>query len=112
MSFTDAQRTSIGVCVAQLEELVDALRRLGVHDERVDRVSATAARLATATQARKPAGPKNAVRAALTQMRVLEEELRPSRLSAYGELSAASAELVDGYVDELAALTTSLLEEL
>jgi hypothetical protein len=49
---------------------------------------------------------------ALSQMRVLEEEMRPPRMVAYGDLPAASAELLDRLVQTLADLTNQLMDEL
>jgi len=112
MSFTDAQRTSIGVCASQIEELVAALRRLGVRSTRLEAIEAAVHELETAAGARRPEPPRNAAGAAVTRMRVLVEELRPSRLVAYGELDPAAAGLLDGYVQRLADLTAELRAEL
>ncbi|HZQ80717.1 MAG TPA: hypothetical protein VFB25_01935 [Gaiellaceae bacterium] len=110
--FTDAQRGSIGVCVSQLEELVDTLRRLGVQSSWLDEIASAVCDLEHATDARRPAPPKNAAKAAVSQMRVLEEELRPPRMRAYGDLSEASAQLLDRHIQRLATLTSLLDSEI
>jgi hypothetical protein len=110
--FTEAQRDSIGVCVSQLDELVESLKRLGVAPERLAPITAAIEDLEAATAAHRPAPPKNAVLGALSQMRVLEEEMRPSRMAAYGDISAASAAVLDRHVQKLADLTDQLIGSL
>jgi len=110
--FSDGQRRSIGVCVSQLEELVENLRRYGIAAALLTPISAALDELETATKARRPAPPRNAVMGALSQMRVLEEEMRPRRMTAYGDLSATSAELLERHVQRLADLTEHLMDEL
>lgn len=110
--FSEGQRRSIGVCVGQLEELCEALRRYGVDAARLDRIEAALGELEVATAARRPSPPKNAVMGALSQMRVLEEEMRPRRMASYGDLSEASAAVLDRHVQHLADLTTGLMDEL
>ena len=110
--FSDGQRRSIGVCVSQLEELCESLGRYGISAARLAPIQEAVNALEVATEARRPAPPKNAVMGALAQMRVLEEEMRPRRMASYGELSATSAELLDRHVQQLADLTSRLMDEL
>jgi len=75
-SFSDAQRTSIEVCLAQLRELS---RRVGA--AQLERIDEAIDAMEAATGARRPSAPQDALNAALAQMLVLEEE---RRLAAYG----------------------------
>lgn len=111
-TFSEGQRHSIGVCVSQLEELCEALRRYGIDQAHLDPIEAAIGELETATDARRPAPPKNAVMGALSQMRVLEEEMRPQRMAAYGDVSAVSAEVLDRHVQHLADVTIRVMDEL
>ena len=110
--FTDAQRGSFGVCVTQLEELVQALRGYGVASTRLDAIGAAIKELESATAAQRPRVPANRIGAALAQMLVLEEEMRPRRMAAYGEITPSAARILDEHVQRLVDLTTELIGEL
>lgn len=109
--FSDAQRGSIGVCVTQLEEFVHALRGYGVGSPLLAELELAIGALETATDARRPRVPKNRVPAALAQMRVLAEELRPRHMAGYGEVSPAAAAVLDARVGRLVELLDLLTSE-
>lgn len=102
---------SIGVCLAQLRELVHTIRSQGVDGDRLDRIGEAIEAMATATGARRPSPPRNALGAALAQMLVLEEELRPRRLAAYGALEPDAARVLDRHVQQLVDLTVELIAD-
>ena len=102
---------SIGVCLAQLRELAHTVRSQGVDGDRLDRIEAAIEAMAAATGARRPTPPRNALGAALAQMLVLEEELRPRRLAAYGALEPDAARALDRHVQRLVDLTVELIAD-
>ena len=110
--FTEAQRGSIGVCVTQLEELVHALRGFGVASPLLAELQLAIGELEAATGARRPGAPKNRVPAALAQMRVLAEELRPRHMAGYGEVTPTAAAVLDARVGRLVELLDALASEL
>ena len=110
-SFSDAQRRSIGVCLTQLRELGRTIRSYEVGAAQLERIDEAIDAMAAATGARPPSAPRNALNAALAQMLVLEEELRPRRLSAYGAIDADAEALLDAYVQQLVDLTSELISE-
>lgn len=107
--FTEAQRHSIGVCVSQLGEHLRTLRNLGIESASLTPLEHALDLLADETGAKKPQPPRNAVNATLVQMLVLEEELRPSRMTAYGDVSDAAARILDAHVQRLVELTDTLI---
>jgi hypothetical protein len=109
--FSVAQRGSIGVCVSQLGEHLHALRGFGIDGAALDRIELELAAMAAATGARRPQPPRNALNATLVQMLVLEEELRPRRMTAYGSLSGDAARVLDGYVQRLVNFTQALIAQ-
>ena len=109
--FTDAQRGSIGVCVTQLEEVVHALRGYGVASPLLAELELAIGELEAATDARRPRAPKNRAPAALAQMRVLAEELRPRHMAGYGEVSPNAAAVLDARVSRLVELLDLLTSE-
>lgn len=110
--FSDAHRRSIGVCIAQLSELTRSIRAYGVGSEQIPRIEQTLTSLAEATNAHRPVRPQNQLNAALAQMRVLEEELRPKRLRAYGALVPEAADILDRHVQQLVDLTNDLIDDI
>jgi hypothetical protein len=111
--FTAAQRHSIGVAVKQLLELVEAARGLGVDGEALDELEQALERFALAAGAgMPPPPPRNRLNAVLVQMLVLEEELRPRRLAAYGDVDPEAAMLLDEHVQRLVDLTNALGDDL
>jgi hypothetical protein len=110
--FTEAQRRSIGVCVAQLSELTQAVRGFGVGSAQLARIEETLASLAEATNARRPERAGNRLDAVLAHMLVLEEELRPQRLRAYGAVDPDGARILDRHVRQLVERTNELIAEL
>jgi hypothetical protein len=110
--FSAAQRTSIGVCVTQLSELAQAVRGYGVRAGELDQLEHAFDALAGATSARKAPPPANRLNAALAQMLVLEEELRPRRLAAYGTVDPEAARILDEHVQRLVDLTNTLIDRL
>ena len=111
-AFSAGQRASIGVCVAQLSTLTQTLRGYGVVSEQLDQLEQALESLARATRAQKPRPPRNRLNAALAQMLVLEEELRPRRLTAYGTMHPDAARILDEHVQRLVDLTSALIAEL
>jgi hypothetical protein len=109
--FNEAQQRSIGVCVSQLREHLGALRGFGIDGAALARIGLELDSMATATGARRPQPPRNALNATFVQMLVLEEELRPRRMTAYGELSDDAARLLDGHVQRLVDLTQALITQ-
>jgi len=110
--FTEAQRGSIGVCVTQLEELLHALRGFGVASPLLAELQLAIGELEATTGARRPRPPKNRVQAALAQMRVLTEELRPRRMAGYGEVTPGAAAVLDARLGRLIELLDALGGEL
>jgi len=110
--FSDAQRRSIGVCITLLSELTQAVRSYGAGGAQLPRIEETLASLAAATGAHRPGRAENRLNAALAQMLVLEEELRPKRLTAYGDLAPEAADILDRHVQQLVELTGELIAEL
>jgi hypothetical protein len=110
--FSAAQRTSIGVCITQLLELTQAVRGYGVRADELDQVDQALEALAGATGARKAPPPANRLNAALVQMLVLEEGLRPRRLAAYGPVDPEAARILDDHVQRLVDLTNTLIDRL
>ena len=110
--FSAAQRSSLGVCVAQLSDLAQTLRGYGVVSVQLGQLEQALESLARATGAQKPRPPRNRLNAALAQMLVLEEELRPRRLAAYGAISPDAARILDEHVQRVVDLTNALLAEL
>jgi len=111
-TFSDAQRTSIGVCLTQLRELGRTIRSYAVGAAQLERIGEAIDAMAAATRARPPSAPRNALNAPLAQMLVLEEELRPRRLSAYGTIDANAEALLDAHVQQLVDLTSELISEM
>jgi hypothetical protein len=110
--FSVAQRGSIGVCIAQLSELLQTVRSFRVEPELVEELEETLQSLERATEARLPAPPRNRLTAALVQMLVLEEELRPKRLSAYGAVQPEAAIVLDQHIERLTDLTNAVIDRL
>lgn len=110
--FTDAQQHSIGVCLSQLDEHLRTLRGVGVDHSTLGRIEQTLEAFAEATGARRPQPPRNTLNATLVQMLVLEEELRPRRMTAYGELSDEAARVLDANVQALVGLTQALIAQI
>jgi hypothetical protein len=111
-SFSEAQRHSIGVCLSQLRELLATVRAHGGAERTLARIEDEIDAMAVATDARRPAAPRNVVSAALAQMLVLAAELRARRLAAYGALEPEAASLLDNHAQQLTDLTNELIEEL
>lgn len=109
--FSEAQRGSIGVCVSQLGEHLRALRGFAIDGAALDRIELELEAMAAATGARSPQPPRNARNATLVQMLVLEEELRPRRMTAYGSLSDDAARVLDQHVQRLVDLTQALITQ-
>jgi hypothetical protein len=107
--FTDAQRHSIGVCVSQLGEHVRTLRSFGVGGPTLAQLEQALDEFADEAGAKKPQPPRNVLNATLVQMLVLEEELRPRRMTSYGPLSEDAAHTLDGHVQRLVDLTSTLI---
>lgn len=110
--FSVAQRGSIGVCIAQLSELLQTVRSFRVEPELLDELEDALQSLEQATEARRPAPPRNRLTAALVQMLVLEEELRPKRLSAYGAVQPEAAIVLDQHIERLTDLTNAVIDRL
>jgi hypothetical protein len=110
--FSAAQRTSIGVCLSQFAELVQVVRGFGVEAEELDEVDREIESFTRATGARRPPPPRNALNAALAQMLVLEQELRPRRLRNYGEVGPEAERVLDAHVEQLVELTNALIARL
>lgn len=110
-SFSDAHRRSIGVCLAQLRELSRTIRSYDVGAAQLQRIDEAIDAIVAATGARRPSVPRNGLNAALVQMLILEEELRPRRLSAYGTVDADGEALLDAHVQQLVDLTNELLSK-
>ena len=108
-TFSDAQRRSIGVCLAQLRELSRTIRSYDVGTVQLHRIDEATDGMAAATGAHRPRAPRNALNTALAQMLVLEEELRPRRLSAYGTIDTDAEALLGGHVQQLVDLTNELI---
>jgi len=110
--FTESHRRSIGVCVAQLGEALATIRSHVGSAESIARIQAEIASLAAATGAHRPGGPHNPVNAALAQMLVLEEEMRPRRMRAYGDLGEEASRILDEHVQRLVDATRELIREI
>jgi len=110
--FSDAQRRSIGVCLSQLDEHLRTLRGVGVDHSMLGQIEHALEAFAEATGAKRPQPSRNALKATLVQMLVLEEELRPRRMTAYGELSDEAARVLDANVHALVDLTQALIAQI
>jgi hypothetical protein len=110
--FSEAQRNTIGVSLKHLGDLVQTLRGLGVHAGELGELERALESLAEDTGARLPAPPPNQVNATLVRMLVLEEELRPRRLAAYGDVDPEGGRILEAHVDELVDLTRALIARL
>jgi hypothetical protein len=109
--FTDAQRHSIGGCVSQLGEHLHTLRGFGLDDRALTQLEQVLEAFADDTGAKRPQAPRNALNATLIQMLVLEEELRPRRMTAYGALSEDAAHVLDTHAQRLVDLTHALIDQ-
>jgi hypothetical protein len=110
--FSEAQQHSIGVCLSQLGEHLRTLRGFGIQSTPLAQIERELEAMAQATGARRPKPPRNALNATLVQMLVLEEELRPRRMTAYGALSDDAARMLDAHVQRLVDLTQALIDQL
>lgn len=110
--FTEAQQHSIGVCLSQLGEHLRTLRGFGISDAPLAQLERALEQFADETGATKPQPPRNVLNATLVQMLVLEEELRPRRMTAYGSVSDAAASILDTHVQTLIDLTQALIAQL
>lgn len=111
IELNDPQRLSVGVALTQMRELAAAVQRLGGSDEALARLEATIRALWERADAIAPKAPRNARNAAVTQMRVLAEELRPAQLRQYGRtLDAAAAAELDELLHQLVGAITDLYE--
>ena len=107
--FSEAQRTSIGSAIALLHDHVRTLRGLKVDGAYLDRIEQELDAMANATAARTPAPPGNALGATLVHMLVLEEDLRPARMRAYGDVTDDAVQILDEHVQRLVDLTRELM---
>jgi hypothetical protein len=109
--FPDAHRHSFGVYQSQLGEHVRTLRSFGADGSTLEQIERVLEAFAEDTGTNRPQPPRNALNATLVQMLVLEEELRPRRMTAYGSLSDEAARLLDTHVQRLIDLTQTLIAQ-
>ena len=64
-----------------------------------------------ASARKRPQPPRSALNATLIQLLVLEEELRPRRMTAYGALSDEAAHVLETHVQRLVDLTQTLITQ-
>ncbi|MGH3003757.1 MAG: hypothetical protein ACRDM1_14025 [Gaiellaceae bacterium] len=107
-ALTESQRRSIGVSLSQIQELAGTARAYDVPVSALTRLEDAVEALREASDAIIPVAPKNVLNAAVAQMRVLAEELRPSRLRAYGAIEPDVAAEVDVLVQRLVDAVSAL----
>jgi hypothetical protein len=109
IELNEPQRLSVGVALTQMRELAAAVQRLGGPEDGLAHLEAAMSVLWQRTDAIAPKPPRNARSAAVTQMRVLAEELRPAQLKQYGhtlapDTAAELNELLHVLITAIAAL--------
>lgn len=112
LALTEAQRRAVG---GRLSTAIDAIRRLrgvGFESDALDALELALAEVADTTGAYLRRDGPSVVQAAIAQLLVVADELRPRWLAGYGDMDEASAQYLEQQAARLAALTDAVLEPL
>jgi hypothetical protein len=110
-SFTSAQQRSIGIALAQIDELIGSLRADGVDSGALSTLQDELRQIANVTGAKAPPARGSDRHAKLAQLLVYVMELDSRSLRAYGKLSSAAAGYLDDQSRRLTQLTSQLIDE-